>query len=161
MAYEWYADIFCLTSLFMDFCAVYTAGIILNRAVSWKRCMIACVFGVGASVSLLSYDSTVCHLQFTGAWYGTSADDLYGIWGPRPGRLSAGTIDRVHCIVCNGRRTELADCFERQKNRTDHSVWFCGSTAFYRISGQTQGDEKCLPGRSVAVRKEQDIVGVL
>ena len=53
MAYEWYADIFCLTSLLMDFCAVYTAGIILNRAVSWKRCMIACVFGVGASVSLL------------------------------------------------------------------------------------------------------------
>ena len=35
----------------------------------------------------------------------------------------------------------MADCFERQKNRTDHSVWFCGSTAFYRISGQTQGDE--------------------
>ena len=120
MAYEWYADIFCLTSLLMDFCAVYTAGIILNRAVSWKRC-----------------------------------------WGQRPGRLSAGTIDRVHCVVCNGRRTELAECFERQKNRTDHSVWFCGSTAFYRISGQTQGDEKCLPGRSVAVRKEQDIVGVL
>ena len=53
MAYEWYADIFCLTSLLMDFCAVYTAGIILNRAVSWKRCMIACVFGVGVSVSLL------------------------------------------------------------------------------------------------------------
>ena len=143
MAYEWYADIFCLTSLLMDFCAVYTAGIILNRAVSWKRCMIACVFGVGVSVSLLFMIPR------------------YAIWGQRPGRLSAGTIDRVHCIVCNGRRTELADCFERQKNRTDHSVWFCGSTAFYRISGQTQGDEKCLPGRSVAVRKEQDIVGVL
>lgn len=53
MTYEWYADIFCLTGLLMDFCAVYAAGIILNRAVSWKRCLVACVFGVGASVSLL------------------------------------------------------------------------------------------------------------
>lgn len=161
MAYEWYADIFCLTSLLMDFCAVYTAGIILNRAVSWKRCMIACVFGVGVSVSLLFMIPryAIYSLLVHGMVHPLMTLMVFG--GRDPGRLSAGTIDRVHCIVCNGRRTELADCFERQKNRTDHSVWFCGSTAFYRISGQTQGDEKCLPGRSVAVRKEQDIVGVL
>ena len=55
MAYEWYADIFLLTSLFLDFCAVYTAGIILNVVISWKKCLFACVFGVGASLILLAY----------------------------------------------------------------------------------------------------------
>ena len=161
MAYEWYADIFCLTSLLMDFCAVYTAGIILNRAVSWNAVYDSMRFGVGVSVSLLFMIPryAIYSLLVHGMVHPLMTFMVFG-GRDRAGYLRALLTVYIVLFVMGGVQNWLTD-FERQKNRTDHSVWFCGSTAFYRISGQTQGDEKCLPGRSVAVRKEQDIVGVL
>lgn len=53
MTYEWYADVFVANSLCMDFCAMCMAGIILNVAVSWKKCLLGCVSSTVISVLLL------------------------------------------------------------------------------------------------------------
>ena len=53
MEYEWYADIFFLTNLFMDFTGILAAAVSCNRPLRWKRTVLFCSISVVVSMILM------------------------------------------------------------------------------------------------------------